>query len=439
MRAVPATRGRALSASADRALVPFLALAGAVALGALILDRSGIAAFALAGPRTVPSVAGGLLLLAAAGLAWLLAESAASRGESGTPWLAVTAVFAVLALEQATTLHEWVQIWTGEPWGVVFLLVVAIAVVVWTAAAKQLRDRPVVLVLWIAGALVWLVAQLPQALGSVRGQGALAASVELAAAVLFALALFLALPVERRPLAASEPGESLPNRVLAMIAGWDVRRIAVGLGIAIAGFGVLGGVLIVFDLEYLDGPLAAADNPLDWFNLNQELTFPAYFSCLLLLAMAGLAGLAAHLRIGGGPLPWILMALVVGFLAFDEVIDLHGKAQSETDLEAQVLLSPLIVVAAVVGVIIMRRLWSRGLVHDLFIGGGIAWIGAQAIDPLTHPGSPLAWPEEMLEMSGSALFVLALLLLVQRTVAIGGASDQRSDLVTATTSGSAAP
>ncbi len=107
------------------------------------------------------------------------------------------------------------------------------------------------------------------------------------------------------------------------------------------------------------------------------------------------------------------MALVVAFLAVDEIVDFHGRAQKATDIEAQVLLAPLIVTAAIVGLVLLVRVWRNRAVRRMFIGGAAAWGLAMAVDPSTHPGSALAFPEEVLEMTGSALFLVALLSLAR--------------------------
>lgn len=392
----------------------------AALLAVAVLDRSGIAAFALGQPRTIPSMLGAGLLALAAVLAWLLG-SERTGAERDDRWRIAAVLLGLLAVEQATSLHHWAADWLDVPRSLLLVPVVAAGTAAIAIGLPRLLDEPKALPLWAVGAGAWLGGQAAEAAIGGRWQHQAAAGLELVGCLLLALALLAALPARLRPWRGLPPEGAIWLLAQRAVAAAQTRRAVTGLAAAIGGFALLGGLLIVLDREFL-GPVQNAPNPLQWFDLNQELTFPAYFSGLLLAAMAALAVIVSRLPSvrAGSAWPWLGMAAIVALLAFDEVIDLHGRAQRVTDIEAQILLAPLILAAAVVGLILLRRVWTRRQVRNLFIGGALAWGLAMAIDPATHPGSPLAFPEEVLEMIGSAMFLLALLLLAR-----GGLESER--------------
>lgn len=388
-------------------------LGAAVLLVLAALDRRGVAAFSLGEPRTIPSMLGALLLALAAGSAWALGGTEGREGSGIGNWRLAAVLLGLLAIEEATSLHNWAADWVDVRWSLLLALTAAVGGAVFLIGSLRLRSMPS-LALWIAGWLIWLCGQASEVVLGGTWQHPASAGIELIGCATLALALLLALPPEMRLWEGRVGLERVRHIAERSVEAVTLPRAARFLAAAIGIFALLGGILIVFDLEFL-GPVQNASNPLQWFDLNQELTFPAYFSGLLLLVMAALALHVSSMptaRRGSGT-PWVLMALIVSLLAFDEVVDLHGRAQRATEVEAQVLLAPLILVAAVVGLVLLRRIWSQPVVRNVFLGGAVAWGLAMAIDPSTHPGSPLAFPEEMLEMTGSALFVLALLILAR--------------------------
>jgi hypothetical protein len=394
------------------------ALWAAGLIGALLVlvafSRVGIAAFAMGQPRTIPTMLAAALLALASGSAWLLGRGAAAGGSRGmAAWRAAAALLAVLAVEQATSLHFWAAEWLELPSFSLVELPALIGVVAIAIGSRLLRSGPSQ-ALWVTGGAAWLGAQIVEAALSGRWQHGVSASLELLGCALLALALLLALPPGSRPWEARGDRGGPRRLAESAVGAVSVGTAARGLGAAIGLFALLGGLLIVLDGEFL-GPVQDARNPLQWFDLNQELTFPAYFSGLLLLSMAGLAILVARTpkaRLGSA-WPWWGMALIVAFLAVDEIVDFHGRVQGATHIEAQVFLAPVMVTAAIVGLVLLFRVRRNRAVRWMFIGGAAAWGLAMAIDPSTHPGSSLAFPEELLEMTGSALFLVALLSLAR--------------------------
>ncbi|HUT77622.1 MAG TPA: hypothetical protein VM285_08045 [Polyangia bacterium] len=399
----------------------------AVLIVVALLDRRGVAAFALGQPRTIPSMLGASLLALAAVSAWVLG-GVAPRGRSCIlgNWRPAALLLGLLAIEQATSLHSWAADWIDLRSSLLLALTSVVGATVFAIGSTRLRSTPS-LFLWVAGWLTWLAGQASEVVLEGEWQDPASASIEFAGCALIAVSMLLALPPEMQLWRGQRGLGALKRGVERGVEAVSLPSAARGLAAAIGFFAVLGGVLIIFDLEFL-GPVQNASNPLQWFDLNQELTFPAYFSGLLLLVMAGLALLVSSMpavRLGSGT-PWVLMALIVSFLAFDEVVDIHGRLQGSAGVEAQVLLAPLILVAAVVGLVLLRRIWPQPVVRGMFLGGAAAWGLAMAIDPSTHPGAPLAFPEEMLEMTGSALFVLALSLLARNGLGPDGPGDPKS-------------
>ncbi|TFG89134.1 MAG: hypothetical protein E4H17_01180 [Gemmatimonadales bacterium] len=398
------------------------ALVGAVALLLLAaLDSRGVAAFALGQPRTIPSMLGAGFLALAAISAWVLG-GVTLGGRSGIlgNWRLAAGLMALLSIEQATSLHSWAAEWIDVRWSFLLALTAIVGAAVFAIGSARLRSTSS-LAFWVVGWLAWFGGQLSEVILEGRWQHPASAIIELVGCALIAIALLLAMPPEMQLFRGRLGLDALRRLAERSVEAVDVPRAARALAAAIGFLALIGGVLIVFDLEFL-GPVQNASSPLEWFDLNQELTFPAYFSGVLLLVMAGLAQFVSSMpaaRLGSGT-PWVLMALIVSLLAFDEVVDLHGRAQRATEVEAQVLLAPLILVAAVVGLVLLRRVWSQRVVRTMFLGGAVAWGLAMAIDPSTHPGSPLAFPEEVLEMTGSALFVLALLALARSGLGLDG-------------------
>ena len=391
------------------------------ALLLLVLSGSGAGAFALGEPRTIPTMLAAGLLAVASGFAWLLGRSPGRRGShTMRAWWVVAALLALLAIEQATSLHAWAAEWGGLPRFSMLEFPVIIGVVAVVIGSRLLplgRSRD----LWIAGGATWLGAQVAEVALGGRWQHAASASVEFVGCGLILLALLRALPPESMWSEAWNGRGGLSRLVESTVGAVTVKAAAQVLFAAIGLFALFGALVILLDLEIFGSP-GLASNPLSWFDLNQELTFPAHFSGAMLAVMAGLSLLVArtpNVRVGSA-WPWLAMAVIVAYLALDEVVDFHGRLQNALDTEAQVFLAPLIACAAVVGLVLLVRIWPNRPVRWMFLGGAGAWGLAMAIDPSTHPGAVLAYPEELLEMTGSALFLLALLSLARDGLGSGG-------------------
>jgi cytochrome bd-type quinol oxidase subunit 2 len=159
--------------------------------------------------------------------------------------------------------------------------------------------------------------------------------------------------------------------------------------------------------------------------LDGERTFPALFSGALLLA-AGMAGLVAARARRPGRARWALIALslLLVWLSFDEVARFHERVERFVGVEWLLLYAPLGVAGAAAALIIAMELRDR-TVTWLIAGGTLVWAASQALEgwqwggptdvTLLHPQA--IFYEEILEMCGSACFLLMFLVLIRRSPA----------------------
>jgi len=228
---------------------------------------------------------------------------------------------------------------------------------------------------------------------------------------------------------------NLGDAVTAAVARLDgdrIRRLGRAGGVAIV---VLGGLGVAF----------AAGAPLGLFDLDGEGNLPAAFSGLLLLVAAVLALALADRAASVGVSPRALwaMALVFGWMAVDEVFTVHEHLDEVTGVDWQLIYVPLLVVAAWGWARIWRSLRGRRLAWTPWLGGLLAWGLAQALELGTFGGivrqgsidtadeyddavGTVAYeleaiPEELLEMAGSLLWALGLLIVLRRVAQPRGA------------------
>ena len=200
----------------------------------------------------------------------------------------------------------------------------------------------------------------------------------------------------------------------------DWKVVAVALCLLITSAGVCG-VLAV--------PAHGDDSSMwRWFDLDRELNFTTFFSAGLLLINAWLV----LLLIRGNRIGRVALGLVAIFtlMGFDEVLKFHETLEKVTGIDWQILYSPIILVAGLAWAYIWLN--SSGLTRILWTGGAFAWGSSQVLEAAQWGwfGSEKAESynlsmitEELLEMIGSGLFLLALLrLLAQQSVSQNPAS-----------------
>jgi hypothetical protein len=190
---------------------------------------------------------------------------------------------------------------------------------------------------------------------------------------------------------AEEPGVMV-RQPTVRVGVPSITAIAALLGATITLFGLLGALN---DLEL----------PLGEFSLTAELDVPAFFSAGLLWWAAALAWAA-----GGNLRP---VAVFFAFMGVDELVSIHEWLERTSGVDWQLLYLPVMALGGIV--------WLRAAprVGPLWVAGAAAWVVAQVFELLQNDGDTLVhpWmtvPEEMLEMAGSSLWVLALLVLLRR-------------------------
>ena len=117
----------------------------------------------------------------------------------------------------------------------------------------------------------------------------------------------------------------------------------------------------------------------------------------------------------------------------DEVAQLHEKVEKYTDIDFQTVYIPVFAVAAWIW---WRLIRAGGVPRALLVGGAAAW----ADRPVPRAGPvrgrrrarravrPMAITEEILEMAGSTMFLLAVVILFARTRAATDRPPQRARL-----------
>jgi hypothetical protein len=107
----------------------------------------------------------------------------------------------------------------------------------------------------------------------------------------------------------------------------------------------------------------------------------------------------------------------------DELIQIHENLGASSGIDWQILYLPVLAAGGACWLGALRRMWEFESERLLWLGGAVAWIVAQMLEfAVDHHWTLLigeiAWAEEILEMSGSSMFLLAL-YLVSRRVAAG--------------------
>ena len=195
----------------------------------------------------------------------------------------------------------------------------------------------------------------------------------------------------------------------------ELRRIAVLLGACIVALGVLG----VAELHWPDKLIG--------FNLDNEYNVPAIFSAALDLG-AAVGAEALRRRTGRN----ILLGLVIlfAFMTADEFGGLHEHLESLTGIDWMKLYAPVFVFAGVAWIFVMRAFTDTRF-RLCMIGGAACWTIAQVFELLEWKGDVkqphynlMMVPEELLEMTGSALFMIGMLLALR---AASGDAERRAD------------
>lgn len=208
---------------------------------------------------------------------------------------------------------------------------------------------------------------------------------------------------------------SRTSSLLARLERVPPWTAAVAGGVGILLFAVLGGA---YALARDGGPVPTWYRALP-VGLNGEWTLPALYSALLLL-FAGLLGFRASAAVArsGRFAPLVALGGLFSFMSLDEVLALHERVENLVDLAWWKVYAPVAVAAGLCVLLVLVRVRDHRLARSALLAGGCCWLVAQAIETQQYDGARLVhrWtilPEEVLEMTGSLMFVLAMLLIAR--------------------------
>jgi hypothetical protein len=205
--------------------------------------------------------------------------------------------------------------------------------------------------------------------------------------LLFVVARRLPAPAQER----TEPWDSLARVVTAI----HPHAAAVALIGATSLIALTGALASHLDLE--SGVL----------RVNAEQSIASYYSSGLLFAAAALALLTGQEH-ETESLPWTLVALTLAVVGFSEAAELHERVEVRTDLPAPIVLAPLGAVGAYSWMRTIPTMRERPPSLALFSAGVAGWVVSLASDPFHASWKSVV--EESLEMGGSTLVVLGLLV-----------------------------
>jgi hypothetical protein len=222
-------------------------------------------------------------------------------------------------------------------------------------------------------------------------------------------------------------------RAIAADLGDQGVQIALGLAACIAALAILAAIdgivtsIPSFDLRSevdLGKPVAEA------------IAVPAIFSGFLLFAAAGLAIAAAA---NSERLPWLAIGAFLAFMGLDEVAGIHERLGDHVGGEWEITYIPVVLLGGVFWLWTLRSMWRFGSERWLWLGGAAAWVLSQGneafvnhrdaatsllgdfhLQALTFGGTlfdVLDRVEEIVEMAGSSMFLLALYLAWRRLAA----------------------
>jgi len=367
--------------------------------------------------NSFPAVVIACFLIGAGALAFAVQRV---KPASGVAWWRLAGVVMLfLAIEEFLGFHTWVQRHADVSWNVAYLPFLALATVVWFEVARHMGEHRMARLTFAAGVAGWLVAGLFDAARTGRASALPGGElIEMTAAALMLLGIY---QYARAVSLASSPAGDHREQAMAIatsaVSGVDVKKVLIGIAGLMVVFGILGSIV------YPGGGALRA------FDLNKEQTFPATFSGFLLLGAGALALLNGVVRCENPAdrLWWIVLAGVFGFLGIDEMTALHEAVQDRVHVWGQATLIPIVIAGGVAWWITVKRLGAGSLAGRLLILAAVTWAVSQGIDAALneHYGWTIV-PEELLEMAGSTMFGLAMLVAARDVVGSRSPAEHRA-------------
>jgi len=192
------------------------------------------------------------------------------------------------------------------------------------------------------------------------------------------------------------------------------RDFAIALGIGIVLMGI-AGTIVGADAYQGEGSLADR-----MFNLANEKTVPAFFSGAILLAGGLCSFLAGRLRVYGTRRWWIGFGAFLIFMSADEVVQIHEKVEVWTGVDWEQPYAFVALGAAVVWFNLVRRMDNQ--LRILMACGALGWMISFGLedaeyDSMDHRVSgftAMDTVEELAEMAGSSLWLIAVVIAIKR-------------------------
>jgi len=154
---------------------------------------------------------------------------------------------------------------------------------------------------------------------------------------------------------------------------------------------------------------------LRWVDLDRELNVPMAFSAFLLAASGWLV--IQLVRVGRLKRGAIALGAFLIFMAIDEMVKVHETLEKVTGIDWQLIYLPIVLIAGLGWL----SIWLTGdvLTRILWAGGAACWVLSQGLEAIQWGGlftdgdkvagyTVMMVAEELLEMTGSALFLLTL-------------------------------
>jgi hypothetical protein len=112
------------------------------------------------------------------------------------------------------------------------------------------------------------------------------------------------------------------------------------------------------------------------------------------------------------------LALFLAFFSLDELLSVHERLESYTGVDWQKLYLPVGALGALIGLGVLLEVRRDLRVVATLLAAGAAWFVAQVFEAVQWKGDKLVvpwliYPEELLEMTGSALFGVAMLMALR--------------------------
>jgi hypothetical protein len=350
----------------------------------------------------IPVVFTGVLLVLAAGLLALVGAAPSFSAVERRVWWALALVLALVGVEQALSLHERLdERFSAATLAAPILALLAIALLLATRLPPGAERSGL-----LGGLGLWAVAGILDFTG--HGEDVVATALVLIAAPMAAVSALAAVQRHRDDPGIPEIAPRFALRDLLL----RVDPLLAGLAIAAALLAMLGfGALYHSDVI-----------PLQTFDLRSQQGANTFSSVTLMLTAGGLSLLRG--RLSDDPwYGWTLLGITFWTMVVIDILALHQEIGDATGIRGQFILFP-VVVAAAVGWLTCTGLsgaWGR----RLFVVGAVLWVVSQAID-VTQPEGYFHWwvlPEETVELFGTTMFVIAMLLAVQATAG-GGTRDE---------------